>query len=256
MDIVAHLLVYTFLACIVFAIGYIIIKFIGLGLVIGLHILSGILKLMILPIKFIGSSVLYIVLFNSYQRSYKIGCFSDYLDQFPNTITNFAELAEDFVNGDFSVINRYKHKYDPNLPQIGGGGGGKKSKKNKSKKEYNSKSRDDYKNDYEPSSNSSSNSSSSKSNHHIQNNDRAIESELNRMYSRYMQIYRDNKLNLQQKNKLQYGIDERFSNLNRNNLNLDKRINEATAIAYYLEANELIKFRDEKVMYPNVMKNI
>jgi hypothetical protein len=53
-----------------------------------------------------------------------------------------------------------------------------------------------------------------------------------------------------------FGVDERFSNLNRNSLNVDKRINEAIAIAYYLESNDLIKFRDEKIMYPNVMKNI
>jgi hypothetical protein len=183
--------------------------------------------------------------------------------------------VEDIMNGDYSwftirfmfnedaqrIYNESDYNYKSKKKNKKNKKNKKKSNNNYSESDYESNSESNYESSHSYSTNDfNSNKPRSSNNEYDQqkakHHKNLVEGELNRLYSRYNQIYRDNKLNLQRKNKLQYGIDERFSNLNRNSLNVDKRINEAIAIAYYLESNDLIKFRDEKIMYPNVMKNI
>ncbi len=277
MDIVT-IIVYLIGIVMAAMLGYALIKLIGVGVIFLLNILSGILKLFLLPLKIIAIILIYILFFNSPYRSLKIDDCKDTINYIPNLLLDLANWFEDIMNGDYSWFTirfmfnedaqRIYNESDYNYKSK------KKNKKNKKKSnnnysESNYESNYDYESDYESSHSYSNNSNSNdfnsnkpKSNNNeydqqkAKHNKNLVEGELNRLYSRYNQIYRDNKLNLQRKNKLQYGIDERFSNLNRNGLNVDKRINEAIAIAYYLESNDLIKFRDEKIMYPNVMKNI
>ena len=256
--------------------GYALIKLIGVGVIFLLNILSGILKLFLLPLKIIAIILIYILFFNSPYRSLKIDDCKDTINYIPNLLLDLANWFEDIMDGDYSwftirfmfnedaqrIYNEsdynYKSKKKNNKNK-------KKSNNNYSESNSESNSESDYESSHSYSNKSNSNdfnSNKPRSSNNEYDQQKAkrhknlVENELNRLYSRYNQIYRDNKLNLQRKNKLQYGIDERFSNLNRNSSNVDKRINEAIAIAYYLESNDLIKFRDEKIMYPNVMKNI
>lgn len=270
MDIVT-IIVYLIGIVMAAMLGYGLIKLIGVGVIFLLNILSGILKLFLLPLKIIAIILIYILFFNSPYRSLKIDDCKDTINYIPNLLLDLANWLEDIMNGDYSWFTiRFMFNEDAQRIYNESDYNYKSKKKNKKKSNNNySESNYDYESDYESSHSYSNNSNSNdfnsnkpKSNNNeydqqkAKHNKNLVEGELNRLYSRYNQIYRDNKLNLQRKNKLQYGIDERFSNLNRNSLNVDKRINEAIAIAYYLESNDLIKFRDEKIMYPNVMKNI